>query len=84
MPTGPERQLSGALVLDGRRSTFTVRPATGNAGLFVLAHTTRHERGHHRHGWIRLADGTVRGTDVRPMQDVKPVTPRCSETGSDL
>ena len=58
---------TGSVVIDGRSHSFRATLASGGAGLYRLG----------KRGWIKLADGSVRGTDVHPMQtfkNSKPVT----------
>jgi hypothetical protein len=58
---------AGWVVIDGKTHTFRATPASGDAGLYCLG----------KRAWIKLADRSVRGTDVHPMQtfkDSKPVT----------
>ena len=56
--------ISGAVTLptDGSSHAFTAVAATGEAGLFTLEQESAESVG--QGGWIRLADGSVRGKQV--------------------
>lgn len=60
----PGGRIVGRLIQDGTSSTFTVRPATGRAGLYEI------RRGKTRATWVMLANGRYRGVmaDPRPRK----------------
>ena len=59
-PPGADGQISGRLIQDGTSNTFTVKTATGPAGLYDI------RRGSLRATWVMLPDRRVRGAMVDP------------------
>jgi hypothetical protein len=59
-PPGADGRISGRLIQDGTSNTFTLKPASGPAGLYDV------RRGETRATWVMLADRRLRGAMVDP------------------